>query len=190
MPSVEYRARVMLLRENTNTINIEVALNKAAKILGMFGIPHYVCGGFCCQEYGYARYTDDVDIIVPDVKLARDKLSMNGFRENPGSNMTVTDRETRVEIDVLPGGKRIAKELLVLPMPTIVSNTPVYLTLPELINVKLSSYLGSKFDRARDRADVIELVKINKTPRSYPLKSEVIHEYQVIWDGLRDEGII
>jgi hypothetical protein len=32
-----------------------------------------------------------------------EKLPMNGFKENPGSNMTVTDRETRVEVDLLPG---------------------------------------------------------------------------------------
>jgi hypothetical protein len=52
-------------------------------------------GGFAVQEHGYPRFTVDVNIIVPDVELAREKLSMNGFRANPGSTMTVTDRETK-----------------------------------------------------------------------------------------------
>ena len=43
-------------------------------MLALFHIPHYVCGGFAVQEHGYPRFTVDVDIIVPDVQLAREKL--------------------------------------------------------------------------------------------------------------------
>jgi hypothetical protein len=42
--------------------------------------------------------TVDVDLIVPDVEFALEKLSINGFKQNPGSRMTVTDRETKVRI--------------------------------------------------------------------------------------------
>jgi hypothetical protein len=35
-----------------------------------------------------------------------EKLSINGFRANPGPRTTVTDRETKVEIDLRPGGKK------------------------------------------------------------------------------------
>ena len=75
---------------------IEKTLLKALKVLKLFDFPHYVCGGFAVQEHGYPRFTADVAIIVPDVDFAREKLSMNGFKANPGPKMTVTDLETSV----------------------------------------------------------------------------------------------
>ncbi len=93
------------LRESSGSTNIEKTLLKALKVLKLFDIPHFVCGGFAVQEHGYPRFTVDVDVIVPDVAFAIEKLSMNGFRRNPGSGMTVTDRETKVEVDLLPGEK-------------------------------------------------------------------------------------
>jgi hypothetical protein len=125
-----------------------------------------------------------VDIIVPDVQFAREKLALNGFKENPGSRMTVTDRDTRVEIDVLPGGGRVGPGPLTLPMPTQVSERPQILTLSELISIKLSSHIGSPFDRARDYSDVVELVKANHPSREFDVDPRVRDKYQEIWDGL------
>ena len=136
------------------------------------------------QEHGYPRFTVDVDIIVPDVQLAREKLSMNGFKENPGSGMTVTDRETKVEIDVLPGGGKVGPGPLTFPMPTQVSENPLILTLPDLISMKLSSHTGSPFDRARDYSDVVELVKANHPSRELGVDPNFRVQYQAIWDGL------
>ncbi len=100
---------------------------KAIKVLGLFQIPHFVCDGFAVQEHGYPRFTVDVDLIVPNVAFAREKLSMNGFQENAGSSMT--DRETRVEVDLLPGGGKVDLGPLTLPMPTEVSLEPQFLSL-------------------------------------------------------------
>jgi len=130
------------LRESSGTTNIEKTLLKALKVLKLFNIPHYVCGGFAVQEHGFPRLTVDVDIIVPDVQFAREKLSMNGFKENPGPKMTVTDRETKVEIDVLPGGVRLAGSRYVSDAIKT-SDKPQILTLTELISLKLSSYIGN-----------------------------------------------
>ena len=113
------------------------------KVLKLFNIPHSVCGGFAVQEHGYPRFTVDVDIIVPDVPFAREKLAMNGFKANPGSNMTVTDRESKVEIDLLPGGGKVGPGPLSFPMPTKISEKPQIIALHDLISIKLSSYAGS-----------------------------------------------
>ena len=139
------------------------------------------------QEHGWPRYTIDVDIIVPDVEFAREKLSLNGFEANPGSKMTVTDRETKVEIDVLPGGGKVGPGPVAFPMPTKVSDKPQYLTLTDLISVKVSSYIGSPFDRARDYSDVVELVKANRPLRDLAVNPMVRDEYHKIWDGLHAE---
>ena len=160
---------------------LEGALRKAVKVLAFYGIPHFVCGGFAVQEHGYARFTGDVDLIVPNVADAREKLAMNGFKENPGSTMTVTDRRTKVEVDLLPGGGRVGPGPLTLPMPTIVSETPQVLSLEKLLEIKLSSYLGNP-SRMRDGADVQELIKVNKLPRELPLDIKVQAAYQKIWD--------
>ena len=126
---LQFHEQAEFLRESSGSTNIEKTLLKALNVLKLFNIPHYVCGGFAVQERGYPRFTVDVDIIVPDVEFAIEKLSMNGFQQNSGSNMTVTDRETKVEVDVLPGGKKIDPGPLTLPMPTHVSDKPQILSL-------------------------------------------------------------
>src|SRR5258707_2415176 len=97
-PFLQFHQEAEFLRESSGSTNIEKALLKALKVLKLFNIPHYVCDGFAVQEHGYPRFTADVDISVPDVDFAREKLCMNGFSVNPGSKMTVTDSETKVEL--------------------------------------------------------------------------------------------
>jgi hypothetical protein len=114
-PFANFRQQAVFLRESSGSTNIEKTLLKALKVLKLFNIPHYVCGGFAVQERGYPRFTVDTNIIVPDVEYAIEKLSMNGFKQNPGSKMTVTDRETKVEIDLLPGERRLIRGRLPCP---------------------------------------------------------------------------
>jgi len=105
VPTSIFREQADFFRDASGS-KIEATLRKAVGVLARFGIPHYVCGGFAVQEHGYPRFTQDVDIIVPDVGLAYDTLCMNGFLENPGA--TVMDDKTRVKIDLLPGGEKFA----------------------------------------------------------------------------------
>jgi hypothetical protein len=183
-PSAEFRQRAVFLRESSGSTRIETTLLKALKVLRLFNIPHFVCGGYSVQEHGYPRFTVGVDIIVPDVPLAIERLSRNGFRQNPGSTMTVTDRESRVEVDILPGGRRIDPGPLALPMPTVVSDTPQILTLEKLISAKLSTYMGRGIERSQDYADVVKLVQANQLPRDLAVEPEVRNEYVRIWDAL------
>jgi hypothetical protein len=176
------------LRESSGS-NIEKTLLKAVKVLALFHIPHYVCGGFAVQEYGYPRYTVDVHIIVPDVQLAREKLCLNGFKENAGSKMTVTDRETKVEVDLLPGGGKLDPGPLTFPVPTNVSSEPQILTLQRLISSKLSTYIGCGIRRAQDYADVVKLIEANRLPRDYGVDGKVRETYLKIWDELHQERI-
>jgi hypothetical protein len=181
---LQFHEQAEFLRESSGSTNIEKTLLKTLKVFKLFRIAHYVCGGFAVQEWGYPRFTVDVDIIVPDVEFAIEKLSLNGFRQNPGSKMTVTDRETKVEVDLLPGGKKVDPGPLMLPMPTQVSEAPQILTLEKLVSAKLSTYIGRGIERAQDYADVIELVKANRTPRDFGVDLKVRGEYYKIWDGL------
>lgn len=136
------------------------------------------------QEHGYPRFTVDVDIIVPDVELAMESLSLNGFKANPGPKMTVTDRETQVEVGLLPGGRKLDSGPLTLPMPTQVSDKPQILTLGELISSKLSTYIGRGIQRTQDYSDVVKLIQANNLPREYGVDSKVQDLYHRTWDEL------
>ena len=182
---LRFHEEAEFLRESSGS-SIEKTLIKAVKVLALFHIPHYVCGGFAVQEHGYPRFTVDVDIIVPDVEFAREKLCMNGFRENPGSKVTVTDRETKVEVDLLPGGSKVDPGPLTFPMPTDVSDKPQILALQSLISSKLSTYIGRGIHRAQDYADVVKLVEVNRLPREYAVDPKVRDRYHEIWDELHN----
>jgi hypothetical protein len=183
----QFHEQAELLRESSGSTNIENTLLRALKVLKLFNIPHYICGGFAVQEHGYPRFTIDVDIIVPDVDFAREKLCMNGFKANPGSRMTITDRETKVEIDLLPGGRKVDPGPLTLPMPSEVSDQPQILTLQGLISSKLSTYMGRGIDRAQDYADVVKLTQANHLSRDFGVDPKVRDLYQTIWDQLHTE---
>jgi hypothetical protein len=81
----------------------------------------------------------------------------------------VTDRETKVEVDLLPGG---------------ISDKPQILTLEMLISSKLSTYMGRGIDRVQDYADVARLMQANHPPRDYLVDPEVQDLYQKIWDEI------
>jgi hypothetical protein len=163
-------------------------MRKAVRVLAEAGIPSLVVGGYAVQENGYARFTSDVDIVVPNVAAARERLSINGFRENPGSTMTVTDRISKVEVDLLPGGGSVGPGPLPLPMPVIVSTEPTIADLRTLIEIKLSSYLGSPLSRNQDLSDVIALIKANKLSRELALAPAVQSRYEELWTGLQAES--
>jgi hypothetical protein len=181
----QFREQAESMREASGSTNIEETLLKALKVLEFFKIPHYVCGGFAVQEHGHPRFTVDVDIIVPNVAFAREKLSMNGFKVNPGSMMTLTDRETKVEIDLRPAGSKLDPGPLTLPTPTQVSSQPQILSLGSLISAKLSTYIGRGIQRIQDYADVAKLIEVNQLPRDYEVNPLVRELYQKLWDGLK-----
>src|SRR6266550_3857846 len=170
---LQFHEQADFLRESSGSTNIEKTLIKAVRVLALFHIPHFVCGGFAVQEHGYPRFTVDVDLIVPDVQLAREKLCLNGFKENPGSKMTVTDRETKVEVDLLPAGSKLDPGPVTFPVPTHVSSEPQILTLESLISSKLSTYIGRGIDRVQDYADVVKLIEVNRLPRQYDVDPKI-----------------
>jgi hypothetical protein len=182
---VSFHFQAEFLRKATNTTPLGATLKKAVSILSDWGIPHYVCGGFAVQEHGYPRLTIDVDLIVPDPSIAVWRLQQSGmFRKNQGSKMTVTDKETLFPVDLLAGGNTITKGgLFSLPMPTEVSDTPVFLSLESLISAKLSA------GRLQDIADVAKLISANRLPRDYQVDASVGDRYQKAWDAATAEAM-
>jgi hypothetical protein len=103
--------------------------------------------------------------------------------------MTVMDRETKVEVDLLPGGGKLDPGPLTFPVPALVSSKPQILTLQSLISSKLSTYIGRGIDRVRDYADVVELMKVNRLPRDYDVDVKVRELYHKLWDELNTKTV-
>ena len=185
--TAQHRVRANLLRKVSGSTPLSGTMRKAVRVLAKAGIASLVVGGYAVQERGYARFTSDVDLVVPDVTAAREVLALHGFRENPGSSMTVTNRASKVEVDLLPGGGSVGPGPLKLPLPVEVSAEPVIADLRTLIEIKLSSYLGSPLSRLRDLADVVELIKRNELAEDFPLTEEVRTAYVETWLGLERE---
>lgn len=179
-----FQAKARLLRKVSNTSDIENTAKKVHKTLTAGNIPCLIAGGYAVQENGYPRFTSDVDVIVPDVAEAREFLSIRGFKPNPGSSMTLTDRETKVEVDLLPGGGKVGPGPLVFPIPTTISTDLPVMTLQEIIASKLSTYLGSPKTRLKDVADVQELMKARYPPYDLELPNEVVELYHTMWSDL------
>jgi hypothetical protein len=91
-------------RESNGTAGLEQSLKKAVGVLYRAQIPHSVTGGYALQEYGCLRYTDNVDLIVPDMTRAVAALVSAGFRPHGSSQAFVVDPESTFEVRLHAGG--------------------------------------------------------------------------------------
>ena len=188
---MEYQTdeRASWFRRVSGSTAIEDTAKRAVEALAMRGIPSLVCGGFAVQEYGYPRFTHDVDIIVPDVAEAYKVLSISGFRptrETPGLVGFMVDRENKVELDLLPAGKTIGSAKVSFPVPMHLSKTLTLIRLEELISLKLSSWESQPILRAKDQADVVELIVRGALPRDLKVDIFVRKLYDDLWDGIAE----
>ncbi|HSH94469.1 MAG TPA: hypothetical protein VK968_10010 [Roseimicrobium sp.] len=180
-----------VLRENTGTLGIELTLRTAVALLADHGIPHLVAGGLAVQEYGYFRVTLAADIIVPDMLEAVEFLTadLSGpFQRYRGAEDTIEDKRIGVLINFLPAGRAFRKACKVpFPEPTQVSETPRFVSLGQLVSLKLDSWFNNQTRRLKDKADVVELIKTKQLPRDLAVADAVRHLYTETWDALQAE---
>lgn len=147
------------------------ALRRITQILDEMAIPYALVGAMALNEYGYRRATVDVDLLVTDDSLARFKASWlgRGYVEKFPGSRGVRDTENNVPIDFVitghyPGdGKPKAVRF---PDPAHDAERRYGLALlpiAKLVELKLASGMSS-LDRARDLADVVELIRHARLP--------------------------
>src|SRR5579862_3972336 len=177
-----------ILRENTGTSGIVETARTAVSVLADHEIPHLIVGGLAVQEHGYPRVTIDVDIVVPDVLEAVEFLTSDfsgPFARVSGRQDGVEDRRTGVIIDLLPAGLVFTQGNKVpFPQPAKLTGDLQFVTLEQLISLKLDSWSGAPLRRHKDRTDVIELILRRKLPRDLAVAPEVQSLYWETWDGL------
>ena len=143
------------------------------------------------QEHGYPRLTLDVDIVVPDILEAVELLTADlrgPFARVQGVDDRLIDRRNQVKIDLLPAGKVLRRGCKVpFPEPKTVSDRPKFVTLEELISLKLDSWTNNPMNRLQDKADVVELIKHRSLPRDLDIAPAVRKFYVETWDALQTE---
>jgi hypothetical protein len=127
-----------------------------------------LAGGWAVWRHGYVgRVTQDVDIVIPADRLEEflRVASVSGFErlaQPDGRWPKLHHKQTDVEVDILPEGGRPGTESR--PAPTTIPHPGRmgakvgelhYIHLPSLIELKLAA------GRARDEADVVELLRSN-----------------------------
>jgi hypothetical protein len=100
----EHHQAAKQFRELNGTASLEETLEKAVRALYGAEIPHLVTGGYAAQEYGCLRYTDNVDLIVPNIARAFAALLRSGFHPHRSSQTTVIDPDTGFEVRLHAGG--------------------------------------------------------------------------------------
>jgi len=137
-------------------------------LLEIVGCEAVLYGGWAVWRHGYeGRMTQDVDIVVAADRV--DELlrvsAVAGFEVPPqpaGRWPKLIHKETRIKVDILHEGARPGT--VSRPAPTTLPNPSSlgadgpalrYITLPGLIQLKLAA------GRARDEAEIIELVRAN-----------------------------
>jgi hypothetical protein len=178
---LKFQQNAQHLRKVSGSTELEHALRKVVKVLAQHGIPHLVGGGFAVQERGYARFTEDLDVIVPNFATAQKILLVNGFDKSTKSRVAVVDRDSGVKIDLLCGGETVGLGSLPLPMPAHVSAEPQILAIDMLISLRLSA------GQAQDFADVVELIKANSLPKEYQVDAAVKLDYEEAWQAAAAE---
>lgn len=138
------------------------------RVLQAIGCEAVVGGGWAVWRHGYlGRVTRDVDIVVPAAKVDEflQAASVSGFQilpVPPERWPKLLHRDTRVDVDLLPEGRRPGTPSK--PAPTTIPHPArlgaagtklTYVRLSGLIELKLAA------GRTQDQADVVKLIQAN-----------------------------
>jgi hypothetical protein len=135
----------------------DVALVDVCRLLEAASVAFRLVGGIAVVHHGYARTTEDVDVLVQANARERIKplLSEHGFERLSPCRLRHVATGVRVDLlfagEPMPGANRPS-----YPSPTEVGASPRdarVIDLPGLMMLKLRA------GRHRDQADVVELLK-------------------------------
>ncbi|MCX6924461.1 MAG: hypothetical protein NT154_14785 [Verrucomicrobia bacterium] len=179
--------KAMSLWEVSGT-QIAKTAEESSEVLAHNGIPNLIAGGIAVQLHGYARFTNDVDLVVTDVEKAHDLLLSKGFHPSLTKLLAVVHPIFNVTVDLLPGGKSLERRSRVpFPVPTDATAVMQPVTMEDLVALKLDSYVRAPATRGQDRADVEKLIMNNRLPRTLQIHPAMVELYIKIWDDIAAE---
>jgi len=173
------------------------ALLRLARELERENLPYAVVGAMALGGHGFARMTEDIDVLVTAEGMAhfRDRLVGRGYAPtHPGAMRQFRDTETGVRIEFLvagefPGDGR--PKPVAFPDPERVASRVEdgirFVDLEPLIELKLASGLSAPH-RLRDLADVQDLIRVRALGPELAerLDPSVRAGYLDLWKAVRD----
>lgn len=183
----------ILLRANEffmGQSDVQAAARAIAKCFEEDGIDYAIAGALALAAHGRPRMTDDVDILIRREDLARFKQRWlgRGYVDVTPGLKAIRDTERGVRIDFLiagdfPGDGK--PKPVAFPDPASQASTGDgfrIVDLNTLLELKLASGMTAPH-RARDIADVIDLVRAGGLPRdtANQLDPYVQAKYDELW---------
>lgn len=158
-----------LERDAVHVEDVRRALEDLKRRCEREGILFAVVGALAMRQHGYARFTEDIDVVTTAEGLIRlhERLVGRGLAPRaPGLRKKLRDTQYRVPIDVLVTGEHAGspESPVVYPAPDAPDFVQAadgirYARLASLMAFKIAS--GIWGHRPRDLADVQELIKLN-----------------------------
>jgi hypothetical protein len=173
------------------------ALLRLARELDRERVPYAVVGAMALGGHGFARMTEDIDVLVTAEGLAHFRDSFVGRGYTPthaGATRQFRDADTGVRIEFLvagefPGDGR--PKPVAFPDPARVASQVDdgvrFVDLEPLVELKLASGLSAPH-RLRDLADVQDLIRVRELGPELAdrLDPSVRAGYLDLWTAVRD----
>jgi hypothetical protein len=177
------------------TSGLARTLAKLRDRLDELEINYVIIGGMALTAHGYARMTEDVDVLVTRSDLAKihKHLVGRGYARVFAGSKNIRDADTRVKIEfVLTGDYPGSGMPQAIRFPDPADTAAVerdgvkFVGLVGLLELKLASGMTGGPDRAKDLVDVQQLIKGSSLSRELgdQLNPEVRTKYHELWDGL------
>lgn len=150
-------------------------LRRVAGDLESRGIDYSLIGAVALNNYGYRRFTEDIDLLLSKEGLEKFQKELVGLGYRPafeGATKKFRTTEENVPVEIITGGEFPGDgkpKPVVFPEPgenqTEIDGIKT-LTLEKLIELKLASGMTAPH-RLKDLADVQEIIKIKKLPADF-----------------------
>ncbi len=153
-------------------------LRRVAKDLENHGIEYSVIGAIALNNYGYRRFTEDVNLLLTRKGLEKFQNELVGLGYRPafqGATKKFRTTEENVTVEIITSGEFPGDgkpKAVVFPNPADVSieiDGIKTLTLEKLIELKLASGMTAPH-RLKDLADVQEMIKIKSLDAGFAEK--------------------
>ncbi|MBK7399493.1 MAG: hypothetical protein IPJ34_25345 [Myxococcales bacterium] len=177
------------------TSQLHETVRALSRRLEQLGVDYAVVGGLALTAHGYARMTEDVDILVTPASLKRihTELVGRGYRHEFAGSKNLRDTRTQVRVEFVltgafPGSGQ--PQPLCFPDPTDSERLEVdgvdFAGLTPLLELKLAAGLTGGPERRKDWVDVQALIRARTLSRETAerLHPYVRATYLALWDEL------
>jgi hypothetical protein len=174
-------------------------LRKIARRLESIDVSFAVVGGMALFAHGFRRLTINLDILVSRAGLETIHEELDGLGYVPpftgSKNLRDVGRGVRIQFLIageFPGdGKPKAVAFPDPEQASVLIDGIRYLSMPQLVELKLASGMTGGLERHKDFADIIALIKARRLQAEFAgeLNPYVRDKYLELWQGIQDSPV-